>query len=176
MALGGCSPSRADKWLPPSEVHAAIYRKDAKALKKAIAAHPESVNLESYYSVEPYGVYGYALPLSLAVRREWKEGVVILLVNGADAGKSESSGSSPMRRAIARRDAVSVRLFLEHGASPRQRVINRDGSTSNSPLDSAASTGDLELFQLLVKHGAVPDEDLSAENKIRVKELHWLDK
>lgn len=110
-ALGGCAPAFADRWQPPSDIHAAVYRRDTTGLKKAIAAHPESVNLESFYSVDPYWVYGYALPLSLAVRREWKEGVVILLANGADAGKSESSGSSPMRRAIARRDAASVRLF-----------------------------------------------------------------
>jgi ankyrin repeat protein len=159
-------------------IHAAIYRRDANALKKVIATQPQSVNKESYYGEEPYWLFGYVLPLSLATKREWHEGVAILLANGADAGKSETGGWTPMTRAISQRDFESVRLFLENGASPRQRAIKRDGSLGPSPLDDAVSTRDVDygIFQILVKYGAVPDEDLSVESKIRLRELNWLNK
>jgi ankyrin repeat protein len=169
LSMSGCIPAFADRWEPPSDIHAAVYRRDTTGLKKAIAANPDSVNTESFYSNHPIWHYGYVRPLSLAVERQWREGAVILLENGADAG-------IPMWRAMSRRDSESVRLFLEHGASPRQRSIFRDGTLNRSPLDEAVYSGDLSLFQLLVKYGAVPDEDLTVENKNRVRELHWMDK
>jgi hypothetical protein len=178
VALGGCLPSWADRWNPPSEIHSAIYRKDAKSLQTVIARDQASMNRESTLSFEPFWRFVLILPLSLALEREWREGVMILLANGADAGMSESSGWTPMARAINLGDLESVRLFLDHGASPRQRAIYRDGSLSRSPLDYAVLSvnGDLGIFQLLVTYGAVPEEDLSVESKIRLKELSWLNK
>ena len=72
-----------------------------------------------------------------------------LLKYGAEVDSEDSSGMTPLMRALAGEKFEIAKIFLDHGAN-----INHCDNDGLTALHEASNTGQLETIEFLLKHGA----------------------
>jgi hypothetical protein len=87
-------------------------------------------------------------PLTAALSTGCFSGARWLVEHGADAGRADARGITPIIMASVRGDADAVRLLVAHGADPR--TPNMKGF---NPAAIAAMRGDVALFEALKDAG-----------------------
>jgi ankyrin repeat protein len=105
----------------------------------------------------------YAVPLLEAIMAKRAAMVPALLDAGADIDRIDRPpgmrpwafhGRTPLVAAIALRDAATVSLLLERGATPD--LFDPRSDLGALPIHAAARWADAQILGLLVKHGANP--------------------
>jgi cytohesin len=124
------------------------------------------VNSEDYArlfmaSLTQLGSFGVT-PLDLAAEKGYKEMVELLLARHADVNVRDSSGSTPLHRAVGHREIVALLLAGNADVNAKDTVMGW------TPLHSAAH-GDKDTTELLLAHKA----DVNAKDKNGYTPLHW---
>ena len=114
-----------------------------------------------------------ATPLLMAMFRNNKEVMRMLLEAGADPNAVGAEGDSPLRWAAENDDLEMAKLFLQFGAD---KTINKFGGFSRStPLGLAAGNLSIPMIELLLNAGADPeapdDDDEPARESLPPREF-----
>lgn len=164
---------------PAKKAATAIKFHNMHALERELKKNPEIINLR-----DPY--YGQTL-LMLATINDRKDGVRVLLENGADPNAKRDSitnkGATALYLACDIYDPSPeiVKMLLEHGADPNfitPGVIKNGDKYSpwhKSVLSNAAGNS-LEKVKLLVEYGANVNKSPLENKSSPLKESIWLDK
>ncbi|KAI0012961.1 ankyrin repeat-containing domain protein [Xylariaceae sp. FL0662B] len=105
-----------------------------------------------------------ATPLHLAIRRQDKWAVAMLLHKGADVNAKNSSGTTPIqivanqfRGELSPDHAQVLDLLLRRSSQHRVNTIDEAaGAFNRTPLHHAVTTGTPEAVAMLLKYGASP--------------------
>jgi len=94
--------------------------------------------------------------------------ILELIAAGADVGETDKNGATPLHHAVRFRNAVAVKLLIEHGASvnqvckrSRSTPLHRAVTSTGAPGTAGKNTERIEIVRLLVQAGA----DTSIRNK-----------
>lgn len=104
-------------------------------------------------------------PLHVAVKRKYKQAVVLLLSLGANVNNTDSKGNTPLHYGVFFYDIT--KMFLERGA--RVNALNNDGNSPLLTLTEACVFRDIKkTFGLLLSYGA----NIKQRNKKGLTVLH----
>ena len=92
--------------------------------------------------VSPQASWRASLPLALAVRLGWREGIELLVAAGAPIDELDESDNTPLMHACINNDISTVKLMLRLGASPS--IPNADGQCA---ADFATHAAILKLLE-----------------------------
>lgn len=107
--------------------------------------------------------------LHLAAARDWPEGVLLLIEQGADRDAPDRYGWRPLHHAAYHGYVRVAEVLLESGAT----VDAPDARGSLTPLHRAGLNGHAEVVHLLLRHGANPNARSTARRSTGMTPLHW---
>lgn len=96
------------------------------------------------------GLQDDVTPLYVALRAQQFDSAEELFLQGAAVDWVTRNDGSLLHSAVLRRDVVSAKWLIDHGASPTYSGFEEQVT----PLHAAASRGSLECVELLIKAGA----------------------